>query len=217
MDIFLKENEHRDCFMPDGGGGCNVYLGRNSSLRFFTFNLGGKSLKNELNVVFKGKGARAELYGLYLPQDGQVIENETLLRHQAPSCESFQRYYGILPMGGKAVFNGKILIERKAQKTKAYLESKNILLSPDAQMLGRPFLEIFADDVQCTHGFSSSQIEEDEIFYLRSRGHNLESAKRILLLSFAQRNIDKVADEETKNILCERISRFLSEKLEAKN
>lgn len=215
--IFLKKGESRDLFMPSSGGDIKVYLEESSSLRFFTFNVGGESLKNELKVFFKGKGAKAELYGLYLPQDGQVIENETLLRHLAPEGESFQQYYGILPSSGKAVFNGRILIEKRAQKTNAYLESKNLLLGEQAQMFGRPFLEIFADDVQCAHAFSSSQIEKDELFYLQSRGVGREEAKKLLLLSFAQRIINKVAEVKKKDELCERTSRFLAEKLEAKN
>lgn len=203
--------------MPPRGGTINVYLGRNSRLRFYTFTFGGASVKNNLNVIFKGRNSKAELYGLYLPDSEQLIENNTFLWHLAPFCKSFQRYYGVLAGNGKAIFNGRILVERKAQKTDAFLESKNILLGKDAKMLAKPFLEIFADDVKCTHAFCSSQIEDDEIFYLQSRGIDYEGAKKILLLGFAQKIINNVASPKIRNNLCAKISQFLTEKLEAEN
>lgn len=217
MDIFLKEREERDYFAPQQGGVTNVYLKEGSHLRFYTFNFGAGSVKNELNVIFQGKGAKAELYGLYLPSEDEVIENNTFLHHKAAFCQSSQYYYGILFGRGKAFFQGRILVPRYAQKTDAFLESRNILLSKEAQMLGRPFLEIFADDIKCTHAFSSSQLEDDEIFYLRSRGIGKKEAKKILLLGFAQRIISKIGELKTRENLCAKISQFLTEKLEAGN
>jgi Fe-S cluster assembly protein SufD len=212
MDIFVKSSESVDYFMPSGGGIINVYLGQGSRLRFYTFNLGGRSVINNLNIEFRGKNAKAELYGLYLSETGQSIENNTFLRHAAPSGESFQQYHGILSGKGRAIFNGRVLVARKAQKTNAFLENKNILLGRECQMLSRPFLEIFADDVRCTHAFSSSQIEDDEILYLASRGITKEKAKKILLLGFAQKIINRVEDKTIKAELCAKISPFLSEK-----
>lgn len=212
MNIFVREKEKLDYFASPKGGITNVYLKERSQLRFYTFNLGKQSVKNELNIIFQGKNSKAELYGLYLPRSQKVIENNTFLHHQMPFCQSFQQYYGIVFGKGRAVFNGRILVENKAQKTDAYLESKNILLDEGGQILGRPFLEIFADDVKCTHAFSASQIEEDEIFYLQSRGIHRDKAKDILLLAFAQKIISKVDKQEIKENLCARISQSLGEK-----
>lgn len=203
--------------MPETGGAVNIYLAKDSHLRFYAFNFAGKSVRNDLNVIFQGENARAELYGLYLSFGDSVIENNTFLRHSAPFCESSQHYYGILFDRVRGVFNGRILVQRKAQKTDAFLESKNIILGKDAQMLGKPFLEIFADDIKCTHAFSCSQLEDDEIFYLRSRGIDIGEAKKILLFGFAQKIINKVESKKIKRNLCDRISRFLREKLETKN
>ena len=201
-------------FIQDGGaldyyriqqdswlGKTDIYLGKKSRLRFFTFTLGGNLVRNDLNVEFTGENSKVELYGLYLTGSNQIVENNTFLHHPIPFCQSFQQYCGILFGKGKAVFNGRILVERRAQKTDAYQESKNILLGDQAQMLGKPFLEIFADDVKCTHGFAIWQIEPDEIFYLRSRGIDEKEAKKILLLAFSRKITDKINSGRLKNYL----------------
>jgi len=217
MDIFVKAKEQLCYFAPQHNYTLNFYLAKDSKLRIYTFTFGKDSVRNNLNVIFCGKNGKAELYGLYLPQQGQLIENNTFLHHKAPFCESFQQYYGILSARGQAVFNGRILVEKQAQKTEAFLESKNILLSKEAQVLGRPFLEIKADDVKCTHAFSATQIEEDEIFYLRSRGIDKDKAKNILLMSFAKKIINKVDKPLVKENLCAKISQFLNVKSGERN
>ena len=216
MEIFLKEKEKLNYFTLNNAS-TNIYLAKESHLCVYSFTFGEESVKNNLNVILEEEQAKAELYGLYLVSDGQIAENNTFLRHLAPFCQSFQQYYGILAGKGRAVFNGRIRIERKAKGTDAYLENKNILLSNDAEVLGRPFLEIFDDDVKCTHAFSASLLEEDEIFYLRSRGIDKETAKKILLTSFAKKIINKVNKPSLKENLCAKISQFLTERLEAKN
>lgn len=217
MNIFVKEKEQVDYFAPQKNYTLNFYLAKDSKLRIYTFTFGKNSARNNLNVIFHGKNGKAELYGLSLIQQGQLIENNTFLHHKAPFCESFQQYYGILAGKGKAVFNGRIRVERKAKGTDAYLENKNILISKDAEVLGRPFLEIFDDDVKCTHAFSASLLEEDEIFYLRSRGIDKNKAKKILLMSFAQKIINKVDKPSVKENLCAKISQFLNAKSEERN
>jgi len=216
-NILVKDRQNLDYFMPRQGGAINIYLGKESKLRFYSFTFGGNSVKNNLNVIFQDKNSRAELYGLYFGEEGQAIENNTFLHHQAPSCKSLQLYYGVLFGNAQATFNGRILVESKAQKTDAYLESKNILLSREAQLLGKPHLEILADNVKCTHAFACSQVEDDEIFYLQSRGIGKEVAKKILLLGFAKKVVNNVGQESLRNKLCAKISQFLSEKLGAKN
>lgn len=212
MDIFVKEKEQIDYFAPQQNHTLNFYLAKDSKLRIYTFTFGENSARNNLNVIFRGKNGKAELYGLSLIQQGQLIENNTFLHHKAPFCESFQQYYGILSARGRGIFNGRILVEKQAQKTEAFLENKNILLSKTAEMLGKPFLEIKADDVKCTHAFSATQIEEDEIFYLRSRGIDEDKAKNILLTSFAKKIINKVDKPSIKENLCAKISQFLNTK-----
>lgn len=216
MDIFVKEKEKLNYF-TQGNCTTNVYLAKDSRLRVYTFTLGGESVKNNLNVILRGENAEAELYGLYLTSRGQIVENNTLLHHKAPFCRSFQQYYGILAEKGRAVFNGRIRIERKARRADAHLENKNILLSKHAEVLGKPFLEILDDDVECTHAFSASLLEEDEISYLRSRGIDKDKAKKILLTSFAEKIINKVDKPLIKEKLCVKISQFLNGKLEGKN
>jgi Fe-S cluster assembly protein SufD len=215
-NIFIKKKERLDYFAPNRSYVINFNLRENSFLRFYNFNFG-RSTKSEVNIIFEGKNARAELYGLYLPSDNNVIENNVFLYHRVGFGKSSLFYYGILFDEGKAFFEGRILVDKKAQKTDAYLESKNILLDKRAQIMAKPFLEIFADDIKCTHAFSSFQLEEDEVFYLQSRGIDKDKAKKILLESFAKRIISKIDSPKIRENLCAKIFQFLEKKLAKEN
>ncbi len=114
----------------------------------------------------------------------QHVDNHTLVDHRKPHCESNQTYKGILDGKSTGIFNGKIFVQRDAQKTNAYQSSKNILLSDDATINAKPQLEIYADDVKCSHGSSTGKIDEDALFYLRARGLGIESARKLLLHAF---------------------------------
>ncbi|MBK6275433.1 MAG: SufD family Fe-S cluster assembly protein [Saprospirales bacterium] len=135
-----------------------------------TFSLTGGITRNVLQFDINGERAESHMNGLYLLQNEEHVDNRTLVNHYVANCESFELYKGIL--GGKStgVFNGKIVVAQAAQKTNAFQSNRNILLSNDANIYTKPQLEIFADDVKCSHGATTSQIEDSELFYLQARG-----------------------------------------------
>lgn len=166
-----------------------------------TVTLGGKWMRNNLNIVLNGTQSVAHLNGLQLLNQQQHVDNHTLVDHQMPHCESNQLYKGILKDKSTGVFNGKIYVRKDAQKTNAYQSSKNMLLSDDATMNTKPQLEIYADDVKCSHGSSTGQIDENAVFYLRARGLSPDSAKSLLMYAFAIDVIQTIKIESYKNYL----------------
>jgi Fe-S cluster assembly protein SufD len=174
---------------------------QNSHFDTNTVVLGGKWLRNNLNISLKGTNTQAHLNGLQISQKQQHIDNHTLVDHQVPFCESNQIYKGILKDKSTGVFNGKIFVRKDAQKTNAYQSSKNMLLSDDATMNTKPQLEIFADDVKCSHGSSTGQIDESALFYLRARGLSPSSAKSLLMFAFATDVLQTIKLEQYKNYL----------------
>jgi Fe-S cluster assembly protein SufD len=157
-----------------------------------TVTLGGRLVRNNHNVVLRGERSEAHLNGLFSAREIQLVDNHTLMDHQVAHCESNELYKGIVNDKATGVFNGKIYVRRDAQKTNAYQSSKNILLSDDATINTKPQLEIYADDVKCSHGTSTGKIDENALFYLNTRGIGKESAKKMLLSSFAQDVISKI-------------------------
>jgi Fe-S cluster assembly protein SufD len=166
-----------------------------------TVTLGGKWVRNNLNILLKGTACVSHLNGLQILKKYQHVDNHTLVDHQMPHCESNQLYKGILKDRSTGVFNGKIFVRKDAQKTNAYQSSKNMLLSDDATMNTKPQLEIYADDVKCSHGSSTGQIDENAIFYLRARGLSTDSAKSLLMTAFAIDVIQTITIESYKNYL----------------
>jgi Fe-S cluster assembly protein SufD len=151
-----------------------------------TVTLSGKWIRNNLNIVPDAEHCETHLNGLFLLNGTQHVDNHTLVDHRKPNCESNQLYRGILDEKSTGVFNGKIYVRPDAQKTNAYQSSKNMLLSDDATMNTKPQLEIYADDVKCSHGSSTGQIDEEALFYLRARGIGPDSARALLMLAFAK-------------------------------
>jgi len=131
------------------------------------------------------------------------VDNHTLVDHLKPNCQSNELYKGIADGKSTAVFNGQIFVERDAQKTNAYQSSKNILLSDDATVNAKPELEIYADDVKCSHGTSTGKVDETALFYLKSRGIGEESARKLLLHAFAHEVIGQIKIEAVKEIVTE--------------
>lgn len=166
-----------------------------------TVTIGGKWLRNNLNIELKGINCESHLNGLQLLHKQQHVDNHTLVDHQMPHCESNQLYKGILNDKSTGVFNGKIFVRKDAQKTNAYQSSKNMLLSDDATMNTKPQLEIYADDVKCSHGSSTGQIDENALFYLKARGIGTDSAKALLMYAFAVDVIQTIKIESYKNYL----------------
>ncbi len=157
---------------------------KNSHFDTNTVTLSGGWVRNNLNIALNGENCESHLNGLFITSETQHVDNHTLVDHRKPHCESNQTYKGILDGKSTGIFNGKIFVQRDAQKTNAYQSSKNILLSDDATINAKPQLEIYADDVKCSHGSSTGKIDEDALFYLRARGLGIESARKLLLHAF---------------------------------
>jgi|SRR5436190_3052133 len=163
--------------------------------------LSGQLVRNNHNVVLVGENCQAHLNGLFAAKGTQLIDNHTLMDHQVPHCESNELYKGLANDKSTGVFNGKIYVRKDAQKTNAYQSSKNILLSDDATINTKPQLEIYANDVKCSHGTSTGKIDENALFYLNARGIGKESAKKLLLASFAGEVIDKIEVESVRDLV----------------
>jgi Fe-S cluster assembly protein SufD len=146
---------------------------------------GGALVRNEIRAVLQGGGIEATLNGLYFTRERQHVDNNILVDHAAPGSVSDQFYKGILDDQSQGVFAGRIVVRRDAQKTNAYQSNNNLLLSPDAEIETKPELEIFADDVKCSHGATAGELDERELFYLRSRGLDIATARSVLTFAFA--------------------------------
>jgi Fe-S cluster assembly protein SufD len=162
-----------------------VSQARSSSFTSHSISFGGALVRNDVNVALDGEGAECTLNGLYIASNKQHVDNHTVIDHIKPHCSSRELYKGILDDRSSAVFNGSIVVRKDAQKTDARQSNKNLLLSEGATINSKPQLEINADDVKCTHGTSIGHLDEDAIFYLRSRGVGLTEARTVLTYGFA--------------------------------
>ncbi|UCG50858.1 MAG: Fe-S cluster assembly protein SufD [Candidatus Latescibacterota bacterium] len=166
-------------------GTVQVHLGRDSRFKTDFISIGGTLVRNDVNAVLDDEGIECSVNGLYLANGHQHIDNHTLIEHAKPHCTSNELFKGILSDRAKAVFNGRIHVHPDAQKTDARQTNRCILLSDDAQINTNPQLEIYADDVKCTHGAAVGQIDENAVFYLRSRGIEKSAARQMLIEAFA--------------------------------
>ncbi|HET9479111.1 MAG TPA: Fe-S cluster assembly protein SufD, partial [Pyrinomonadaceae bacterium] len=167
-------------------------LGRSSSYNTTSINLGGRLARHDISVVMDNEGAECWVDGLYLIGSDQHTDTHSVIDHQQPNCTSHQLYKGILDGNARAVFNGKIFVREGAQKTDAIQTNKNLLLSPQARVDTKPQLEIYADDVKCAHGAAVGQLDEEELFYLQTRGINPELGRSLLTYGFAEEVIEKI-------------------------
>jgi Fe-S cluster assembly protein SufD len=177
----------------------------NSQVDLFTFSLNAAYLRNNLHFYSDGENVVSNLNGLYVPGEDQLMDSHTVVDHRKPNSESNELYKGVLLGNATGVFNGKIFVRPDAQKTNAFQSCKNVLASTRATMNTKPQLEIWADDVKCSHGTTTGQLNEEALFYLRSRGISLANARTLLLLAFVQEVIDRVEHEETKLRLTDKI------------
>ena len=178
---------------------------QNSHFDTNTITLNGQWVRNNLSIVLNGQHCETHLNGLFITHDNQHIDNHTLVDHQQPNCQSNQLYKGILNDKSTGIFNGKIFVKKDAQKTNAYQSSKNILLSDDATINTKPQLEIYADDVKCSHGSTTGQIDPDALFYLRARGLGEQSARKLLMFAFAEDVVNTLRIESLKEHISELI------------
>ncbi len=174
---------------------------RGSNFTSHSISLGGEIARNDINARFNDQGSECTLNGLYLLKGKQLYDSHTMIDHAKPYCNSHEHYKGILDDKSRGVFNGKVLVRQDAQKTNAFQENKNIILSDDALVNTKPQLEIFADDVKCSHGATVGQLDNDSLFYLKSRGIGKEKALSILIHAFASDIIKSIKAETVKNYL----------------
>jgi Fe-S cluster assembly protein SufD len=167
----------------------------------YTFTLSGSLIRNNLTLVLDDEYIESHLNGLYLTAGNQVVDNHTVVDHRKPNCNSNELYKGIIDGNSTATFNGKIFVRKDAQKTNAFQSNKNILLSEAGTINTKPQLEIYADDVKCSHGTTTGKLDEDKIFYLRARGLSKESAKKILMHAFASEVVDTIKIEPLREYI----------------
>jgi len=192
-------------------GTLRVQQARSSNVFCHGVFLGGALVRNNVHPVLAGEGAECVLNGVFMPRGRQHIDNFMWVEHASPQCGSRQYYNGILDDKATGVFSGRIIVHKDAQKTDAKQTNRNLLLSDEAQMDSKPQLEIYADDVKCTHGATIGQLDDDAIFYLRSRGIPAETARTLLLFGFAAENLERMRQEPIRryveNLVTDRLPR----------
>jgi len=180
----------------------------NSCFTMFTITKSGLLVRNNLRVEITEPGCETNMYGIYFTSGNQHIDNHTYADHQAPNCNSNELYKGVMADKSTGVFNGKIMVHQIAQKTNAYQSNQNVLLGDKATIFSKPELEIYADDVKCSHGCTVGQLDDEALFYLRSRGLSQDAAHRLLVQAFASDIIEKIEIEEVKTS----IEQFIEDK-----
>jgi len=189
----------------------HIVMGRESRYSAQAISLGGALARTDIRVDLRGEGAEASLDGLYLTDGTQQADSHLTLRHSVPNCQSHQLYKGILAGSSRSVFTGRIVVEQDAQKTDSTQANRNLILSDDAVANSNPQLEIFADDVRCTHGSTVGRLDDEAVFYLRSRGIAEDEARRILTLAFAGEVLDRIPMEDLREELRTKVSEQLAD------
>jgi Fe-S cluster assembly protein SufD len=182
-----------------------IELGRDARLRQASFDLGGKLIRNDLVVDITHPGAEAEFSGLYLVGDGQHVDNHTRVDHRVGPAVSRQEYRGILEGKARGVWNGKAIVHEGADGTDAEQSNHNLLLSQNAEINAKPELEIYADDVKCSHGTTVGQLDEAALFYLRTRGLDKNEARQVLTRAFAHATVGRSPIEQIEDFLLDAI------------
>lgn len=211
-EIYCGENSKVEHYKLQNDGDNSYNMGttqvcqeKDSKFSNTTISWGGSIIRNNLNSVFNGTNTECHFFGLYLLKGKQHIDNHTLADHAMPHCYSNELYKGIIDEKATGVFNGKIMVRKDAQKTNAYQSNNNILLSDDATIYSKPQLEIFADDVKCSHGATSGQLSKEEMFYLRSRGIGEDDARTLLLYAYASDVLDSIKIDELREMLVQKL------------
>ncbi|WP_268223585.1 Fe-S cluster assembly protein SufD [Sinomicrobium oceani] len=206
VDYYKIQNDNPGASLID-----NTYISqeKESHASVHTFSIGGHLTRNNLNFYHKDERVMSTLKGITIIGEKQHVDHHTLVNHACPNCDSHQDYKGIYSDRSTGVFNGKIIVEKEAQKTNAFQQNNNILLDDKATINTKPQLEIFADDVKCSHGCTIGQLDEDAMFYLRSRGIPTKEAKALLMYAFANNVLESVKIPEVKA----RINKLIAKKL----
>ncbi len=206
VDYYKIQNDNKNASLID-----NTFIKQKqeSHCSVHTFSFGGKLTRNNLNFYQHGERIDSTLKGITIIGDKQHVDHNTLVHHIEPNCESHQDYKGVFGDSSTGVFNGKVVVEKEAQKTNAFQANNNILISDKASINTKPQLEIFADDVKCSHGCTIGQLDDDAMFYLRSRGIPEKEAKALLMYAFSNNVLDSVKIPELKK----RINKLIANKL----
>ncbi len=190
-------------------GSIHVEQARDSRYTSNSFMFGGLLIRNDIDPVLDGEGCESNLNGLFVLGDSQHCDTHTIIDHAKPHCNSNELYKGILAGKSRGVFSGRIIVRKDAQKTNAFQSNKNLLLSGDASVDSKPQLEIYADDVKCSHGATVGQIDTKALFYLRTRGIDEVSARTMLVRAFAIEILDPVRNRELATFLEDLLIRSL--------
>ena len=206
VDYYKIQNDVQTANLID-----NTYIAQKQESRVtvHTFSFGGNITRNNLNFYHQGERIDSTMKGITIIGDKQHVDHHTLVQHATPNCESHQNYKTILDGQSTGVFNGKIFVEREAQKTDAFQQNNNILLGDKATINAKPQLEIFADDVKCSHGCTIGQLDEDAMFYMQQRGIPQKEAKALLMYAFTNEVTSSIKIPELKS----KIARIIAEKL----
>ena len=206
VDYYKIQNDAETASLID-----NTFVSqqRDTVSRVHTFAFGGNLVRNNLNFFQHGEHCDSTLKGITILEGKQHVDHNTLVHHIAPNCESHQDYKGLFAESSTGVFNGKIIVEKDAQKTDAFQQNNNILIDDKATINAKPQLEIFADDVKCSHGCTIGQFDEDALFYLRSRGIGLKESRALLMYAFANTVLESVKIPELKV----RINKLIANKI----
>lgn len=186
---------------------------RNSHVSTNTITLNGGLIRNNLHFAINGEGCESNLYGIYLVDKNQLVDTHTFVDHIKPNSKSIELFKGVVDEKAKAVFSGKILVRKDAQKTNAFQTNKNILLTDEATINTKPHLEIYADDVKCSHGATVGQLDPDAMFYMRSRGISEESARMLLMYAFADEVVTKITIDALREKICSLVNKRLKGEL----
>lgn len=213
---FVESNAelHLYSIQADGGkrfhfGQTTIWQDRNSRVNTFTLTLDGKLIRNNLQLILDGEGCESHMNGLYILQGDTLADNHTVVDHRKPNANSNELYKGVIDGNAKGVFNGKIYVRPDAQKTNAFQSNRNILLSYKATVNTKPQLEIWADDVKCSHGCTTGQLDEEAMFYLQARGISKVTARAMMLYAFAGEVLNTVDSGPLRNYFDSMISERL--------
>ena len=200
--FYLDDNSNVEHLSIDDGSknshifsNIKINQGRDSNFTTDSILIGGKLFRNNVHPILNGEGSNSNVLGLYLSKDSQLMDNYMFVEHAKAHCDSRQLYKGLLNDDSKGVFHGRILVHNEAQKTDAKQTNRNLLLSNTAQVDTKPQLEIYADDVKCTHGATTGQIDKEALYYLRARGINEDLARIMMIRSFTEEVLEFISDD----------------------
>ncbi len=217
-EIFMENNSHLNYYkIQDDKQNLHnfdftqVKQERDSHFDEAAISINGKFIRNDLRSELNGENIETYFYGAFIAGDNDYVDNHTYVDHSKPNCFSNENYRGIISGKATGVFNGKIMVRPQAQKTNAYQSNKNILLSPNAIINTKPELEIYADDVKCSHGATSGALDKTSLFYLQARGIDLPKAERMLLKAFILEIVNEIKIEKLQELIIERTDLKLSQ------